>query len=141
MKLLIACGYTGKAYSRNMHAIIETPQYLSNVRSAKLTPDEAEEIVLIIAQNPTSGVVIPQSGGARKLRFAGKGKGKSGGYRVITFWGGEDIPVFLLALYAKNERADLTPGERKDFRAFLTALPAAYRAGVKRHGKSKKQDG
>lgn len=121
-----------------MQAIVETPQYLSDVRSAKLSSEEAEEIALTIAQNPKAGVVIPESGGARKLRFAGKGKGKSGGYRVITYWGGEDIPVFLLALYAKNERADLTPKERGYLRAYLTALPAAYRAGVKRSGKGKK---
>jgi hypothetical protein len=121
-----------------MQAIVETPQYLSDVRSAKLTPEEAEEIIVTVAQNPKAGVIIPDSGGARKLRFAGRGKGKSGGYRVVTFWGGDDIPVFLLALYAKNERADLTAKERGALRAYLTALPAAYRAGVKRHGKSKK---
>jgi len=121
-----------------MQAIVETPQYLSDVRSAKLTSDETEKIVLTIAQNPKAGAVIPDSGGARKIRFAGKGKGKSGGYRVITYWGGEDIPVFLLALYAKNERADLTPRERGDLRAYLTALPAACRTGAKRRGKGKK---
>lgn len=72
------------------------------------------------------------------MRFAGRGKGKSGGYRVIIFWGGEDVPVFLLALDAKNERADLTAKERSEMRAYLTALPAAYRTGVRSRGKSKK---
>lgn len=39
---------------------------------------------------------------------AGKGKGKSGGYRVITFFSGTDIPVFLLNVFARNEWADLS---------------------------------
>ena len=121
-----------------MQAIVETPQYLSDVRAAKLSAEEAEEIILTVARNPQAGVIVPESGGARKIRFAGRGKGKSGGYRVITFWGGNDIPVFLLALYAKNERADLTAKERADMRTYLTALPAAYRAGAKGRGKSKK---
>jgi hypothetical protein len=123
-----------------MHAVVETPQYISDVRSAKLSAEEAEGIVLTLAQNPTTGVIIPDSGGARKVRFRGRGKGKSGGYRVITFWGGVDIPVFLLALYAKNERADLSAKERAELRKYLTALPSAYRAGARRHGQGKKQD-
>jgi hypothetical protein len=47
------------------------------------------------------------------VRFAGKGKGKSGGYRVITFYSGSDIPVFLLNMFAKNEKADLAPRSGK----------------------------
>jgi hypothetical protein len=121
-----------------MQAVVETPQYLSDVRSAKLTLDEAEAIILAIARNPKAGVVVPETGGARKIRFAGREKGKSGGFRVVTFWGGDDIPVFLLALYAKNERADLTPKERKEMHSYLAALPAAYRAGAKRYAQSKK---
>lgn len=93
---------------------------------------------MAIARDPKAGVIIPETGGARKIRFAGREKGKSGGYRVVTYWGGDDIPVFLLALYAKNEQADLTPKERKEMRGYLTALPAAYRAGAKRHAQGKK---
>lgn len=52
------------------------------------------------------------TGGCRKIRFAGRGKGKSGGYRVITFYSGLDMPVFLLTVFGKSERADLTKAER-----------------------------
>jgi hypothetical protein len=121
-----------------MHAVIETPQYQSDVRAAKLSADEAERIILTIAQNPKAGVIIPESGGARKIRFAAEGRGKSGGYRVITYWGGDDIPVFLLALYSKSERADLSPKERAQLRAYLSAVGAAYRSGVVKYAKGKK---
>jgi hypothetical protein len=71
--------------------------------------------------------LAPRRGGARKLRFAGEGKGKSGGYRVITFYSGEDIPVFLLNVFAKNEKTDLSPAERNQFKTVLAALADAYR--------------
>lgn len=121
-----------------MHAVVETPQFQADVRAARLSLEEAEAIILFIARNPTTGVLIPETGGARKIRFAGRQKGKSGGYRVIIFWGGEDLPVFLLALYAKNERADLTAKERKEMRTYLAALPAAYRAGAREYAQGKK---
>jgi hypothetical protein len=63
----------------------------------------------------------------RKIRFGGKGKGKSGGFRVISFYSGADIPVFLLNVFAKNEKTDLTKAERNEFKATLTKLAAAYR--------------
>jgi hypothetical protein len=65
-------------------------------------------------------------GRARKIRFGGKGKGKSGGFRVISFYSGADLPVFLLNVFAKNEKTDLTMAERNEFKATLAALAAAY---------------
>lgn len=70
---------------------------------------------------------------ARKLRFAGRGKGKSGGYRVITFFSGADIPVFLLNVFAKGEKVVLTPVERRELSNVLKSMVEIYRAGVKRH--------
>ena len=67
------------------------------------------------------------TGGARKVRFAGKGKGKSGGYRVITFFTGIDIPVFLLNLFAKNEKTNLTPRERTELKTVLRDTAKASR--------------
>jgi hypothetical protein len=67
------------------------------------------------------------TGGARKVRFAGKSKGKSGGYRVIRFFGGTDIPVFPLNIFAKNEKADLTPKERRVLKILLASIASSYR--------------
>jgi hypothetical protein len=84
-------------------------------------------IVTGVAANPAAGDVIEGTGGARKVRFAGKGKGKSGGYRVITFFAGTDIPVFLLNIFAKNEKTDLTPRERRVFKNVLSDIVKTYR--------------
>lgn len=110
-----------------MQTVIETPAFLNDARSLGLSDAEQLAIVTWIAANPQAGDVIEGTGGARKIRFAGRGKGKSGGYRVITFFSGADIPVFLLNIFAKNEKTNLTPKERRVFKSVLADMVAAYR--------------
>ena len=66
-----------------------------------------------------------ETGGVRKLRWAREGEGKSGGHRVIYYFHSERIPLFVLLIYGKNEKANLTQAEKNDMRR-LTALLAAY---------------
>lgn len=68
-----------------MHAVVETTDFLSDARDADIEEPEREEIINYLANHPTAGVVIPGTGGARKIRFAGRGKGKSGGYVLSPF--------------------------------------------------------
>jgi hypothetical protein len=55
---------------------------------------------------------MKETGGCRKVRIAKDGEGKSGGYRVITWFGAGDIPVFLLSVFAKGQKANLSKKER-----------------------------
>ena len=111
-----------------MHTVIETPAFLASARDEGLGDDERLRIVTYLAHNPEAGDVMPGTGGARKVRFAGRGKGKSGGYRVVTFYGGEDIPLFLLDVYGKDTQANLSQAERNELRKLLTDLPKVWRA-------------
>ena len=70
------------------------------------------------------------TGSARKVRFARRGQGKSGGYRTVHYYGGDDVPVFLLALVSKGQRANLSTAERNTLRAELAHLADDYRFGV-----------
>lgn len=80
-------------------------------------PDaERAELVEFIATNPESGDLIPATGGVRKLRWALQGGGKRGGARVIYYFHDDNLPVFLLAVYGKNEKANLTKAERNAIR-------------------------
>jgi hypothetical protein len=115
-----------------MHAVIETPSFLADCRHAGLSDDEIFGIVAAISSDPMSGDLIPGTGGARKLRIAGRGKGKSGGYRTISYFGGEDVPVLLLALINKGERADLSQTERNELRTELAGYAKDYRASVRK---------
>jgi hypothetical protein len=110
-----------------MQTVVETEDYLRDAKSAGVTEKERATIVAWLAAHPDAGAEMPGTGGARKIRFAGKGKGKSGGYRVITFYTGASIPVFLLNLFAKNEKANLTPAERNELKTVLAELATAYR--------------
>ena len=117
-----------------MQGIVETPTFLRDVAESGMSQEEHDAIIVAIARNPMMGDPIPNTGGARKARFRGRGKGKSGGYRVVTFYSGVDIPVFLLALVNKGERADLSRKEQNELRKELSAVPDDYRAGVRARG-------
>lgn len=95
-----------------VHTVIETSAYLSAADDAGMTEQERAEVVSIIAANPETGEIMPGCGGARKLRVRKPGTGKSGGYRVITYYAGVNFPAFLLTVFGKNEKANLDKGER-----------------------------
>lgn len=117
----------------NMHAVILSATFLTDCGDAGLSEDEVSKIVEVLASNPLLGDLIPGTGGARKYRFAGRGKGKSGGYRTVTYYAGDDIPVLMLALINKGERADLSQAERNELRKELAGYAQDYRDGV--HGR------
>lgn len=57
---------------------------------------------------PRLGSVIRGSGGLRKVRWSGEGRGKRGGIRVIYYWDEPSQTFYMLHAYAKNDREDLT---------------------------------
>jgi hypothetical protein len=88
--------------------VIELDEFLRQAKGL-MTDDERAEVVDFLAANPDAGVSL--GGGLRKLRFARLGAGKSGGFRSIHFYRPAVGPVILLALFAKNEKANLAPSE------------------------------
>jgi hypothetical protein len=110
--------------------VIQTPTFLADAEAAGLEAGEIAEMVATIAANPQIGDIIPGTGGARKVRFGGKGK--SGAYRVITYYAAEDVPVFLLALVDKGQRADISQADRNALRQILGTLADEYREGVRK---------
>ncbi len=112
-----------------MHAVLTTSIFEAQAKAAGVTEAEMSTIVNTIARNPELGALVPGTGGARKLRFAAEGRGKSGGYRTLHYLAAENIPVFLLALVSKGQRSDLSQAERNALRATLSDLAGAYRSG------------
>ena len=112
-----------------MIAVVETEEFLADVKGV-LSEDEHEALILYVAQYPEAGALITETGGLRKLRWASKGKGKRAGSRVIYYFHNMDVPLFLMAIYAKNVQADLSMQQR-------TALSAQLRA-LKRDWKEKR---
>jgi len=87
-----------------------------------------DEIISEVAANPQGGEAI--GGGLRKMRVGASGRGKRGGGRVVFLFGGQHMPVFLLAAFAKNAKVDLSPSERK-------TLVGAAKEIVAQHGRRK----
>lgn len=113
-----------------MQAVIRTSTFLSDAKAAGLSDDDQSDIVSEISKNPTAGALMEGTGGCRKLRFAGKGKGKRGGFRTVHYYAGGDVPVLLLALINKGEDENLSKAERNELRIELAGYADDYRKGV-----------
>ena len=115
----------------DMHAVILTSAFTTAAQAAGMSADEVDAVVALVSAEPMAGDLMQGTGGARKLRVAGRGKGKSGGYRVITFYAAADVPVFLLDVYGKGDKANLSKAERNALAATLGLIADAHRAGVR----------
>jgi len=107
-------------------AVAETAVFMRQA-SALWTEDERLEFVDFIARNPETGDLIPASGGVRKVRWGRHGSGKRGGVRVIYFYHDPAIPLYLLMIYAKAQRDDLSPDARRTVQGLVARLKAAHR--------------
>jgi hypothetical protein len=87
-----------------------------------MTEEEIQVVVNTLASNPMIGDLIVGTGGFRKFRVAGRGKGKSGGFRVVTFYSNVTIPVFLIDVFSKGDKENLSKAERNELRAISDAL-------------------
>ena len=110
-----------------MQTVIETRTYIKAAIRAGLTEAEMVVIVELIAARPDAGVAMQGTGGCRKVRVAGRGKGKSGGYRLITFYSGPDMPAFLLTVFSKGDADNLTKSECNALAILTKELIASYR--------------
>ena len=112
--------------SRPWIAVVETAAYLG--RAAKVLSEmERVGVVQMIARDPTCGELMQGTGGVRKVRFAAGGRGKSGGVRVVYYFQSETMPVYLLTVFAKNEKANLTAAERNALARLVGDLKRAHR--------------
>jgi hypothetical protein len=107
--------------SRKLITVAETPLF---VRQAEALWSEAEreEFVNYIAHNPEAGDLIPDTGGVRKVRWRRVGAGKRGGTRVIYFYTDAHRPLYLLMVYAKARKEDLSAAEKSTVRSLAAML-------------------
>lgn len=88
---------------------------------------EQDAVIDLVAYEPTCGDVIPGTGGLRKVRIGRGGSGKRGGARIVYYFHDPEMPIYLLALYAKNEKGDLSAREKKEFAAFVKEITRQWR--------------
>jgi mRNA-degrading endonuclease RelE of RelBE toxin-antitoxin system len=97
---------------------IETPIF-SRQLYGLLPDDDYRAFQLALVLRPEQGAVIPGSGGLRKVRWLGHGRGKRGGLRIIYYWDAAVCVIYLLFLYSKNRQEDLTPAQLKLLRRIV----------------------
>jgi hypothetical protein len=93
---------------------------------AIFSQQERDRITAMVAARPECGEVIQGTGGFRKVRVARSGMGKRGGARLIYIVRGEDFPIFFIAVYAKNEKENLTKGQRNQLAKRADEIFAKY---------------
>lgn len=97
---------------------IETSIFTRQVTTL-LTDDEYGQLQIALSAHPDAGVIIPHSGGLRKIRWSMSGRGKRGGVRVIYFWVTKEDQVLMLFMYPKNVQDDLTSQQLKILREIV----------------------
>lgn len=87
---------------------------------------ERDRLILYLSMNPAAGVVIPGTGGVRKLRWGLQGRGKRGGARIVYFYHNLDLPLFVLSVFVKNQRTDLSQDEKNRLRRVVNLIVTTY---------------
>jgi len=105
--------------------IAELPEFSRQARKL-LADEEIDELIEFLAVHPQAGVMMPGTGGVRKLRWAREGKGKSGGARVIYYFHNDSVPVFLLTIYGKGKKDNLSKAERNELAKLVKVLVETY---------------
>ncbi len=104
-----------------MLTIAELPEYIR--RAEKLmSAAERLDIVNYLAVHPKAGDLMEGTGGVRKLRWGRGTQGKSGGVRVIYYVHSDRMPLYLLTLFAKNEKANISKAERQELNDLVELL-------------------
>lgn len=106
--------------------VVELPEFRRRTEHL-LSESEQEKLIIYLSLQPKAGVIIQGTGGVRKLRWARSGSGKSSGIRVIYFFHNENMPLFLLTAFAKNEKENLSKAERNELAVLTRLLVDTYR--------------
>ena len=106
-----------------LQTVVELDTFLKRAK-AIMSDAERMTIVSFLAANPEAGVSL--GGGLRKVRIQRPGTGKSGGYRTLYVFGGITMPLFLVTVFAKNEKDNLTKAEQAAAVELSKQLLATY---------------
>ncbi|WP_420607580.1 type II toxin-antitoxin system RelE/ParE family toxin [Novosphingopyxis sp.] len=107
-----------------MLTVVETPEFVRRSEKIGLNDIDRTELIVSLASDPEQG--MPLGGGLRKARVARTGQGKSGGYRLLFFYRHPGLPLFLLTIFAKNEKANISVSERRQLIDLCALIAREY---------------
>ena len=109
-----------------MITIAETVPFQRKIGNL-LSDVERSDLIVYLADHPEAGVLIQGTGGIRKFRWGRQGQGKSGGIRVVYYFHSDVMPVYLLAAFGKNEKANLSKQEKQQLSKTVQELVESWR--------------
>ena len=107
--------------TKRYNTVVQIAQFAAQAKG-RMSAAEVNDVTDLLAADPLCGDLIQGTGGVRKIRFAVRGKGKSGGVRVVYYYYNETRPLFLLTVFSKNEKDNLTMAERNSLAKLVKAL-------------------
>ena len=107
--------------------IVETREFQQRA-ATRMSEAERQDFITFIARHPEAGAIMVGIGGLRKSRWGVGARGKSGGVRVIYYYHNPTLPLFLLTVFAKNERDNLTQRERQTLHQVVREIVRTYGA-------------
>ena len=99
--------------------VIAEARPFQRVRKNYFTKDEFGDLTYALFHRPRLGVVIPGTGGVRRLRWQLQGRGKRGGVRVIYYVRFSNETIYLLTAYSKSETTDLSREDLSKMREII----------------------
>jgi hypothetical protein len=113
-----------------MLVIAELPSYI-RLSDKLLGAEERQGLIDYLAEHPKAGDIMEGTHGVRKLRWRRGAQGKSGGVRVIYYYHDDLMPLYLLTLFAKGEKANLTRAERNELANLVDILVSIWKGRKK----------
>lgn len=101
---------------------IELPEFLNLWYRIGLNDNDLFELELYLCKYPEKGVLIKETGGLRKIRWKKASKGKSGGIRVLYIDFLYVEKIYLLSVYTKSDKANISNSEKKDIKKLIDLL-------------------
>ena len=110
-----------------MQTVAELPEFIRTAGKL-LSLVERQDLIRYLALHPKAGDLMEGTGGVRKLRWRRGDHGKSGGVRVIYYLYDEHMPLYLLTLFAKGDRANLNKAQRNELAGLTGALVSIWKS-------------
>jgi len=101
--------------------VTELPEYIWRADEL-LNEAERKSVIDYLAAHPRAGDIMEGTGGIRKIRWARGGRGKSSGVRVIYYYHDQRIPLYLLTVFGKNEKPNISKSERNELAKLVGLL-------------------
>ena len=109
-----------------MQTVVELPEFIRRATKI-LSVTDREEIVAFVSLNPLSGALIQETGGLRKLRWSRASHGKRSGARVVYYFHNDTMPLYLLTVFAKGERENMSKAQRNELAKLTTVLVQTWK--------------